>query len=72
VLVTGINPTPAGEGKSTVSVGLADALQLLGQKVVLCLREPSLGPGVRREGRRDGRRLLAGGADGGHQPALHR
>jgi formate--tetrahydrofolate ligase len=44
VLVTGINPTPAGEGKSTVSVGLADALQLLGEKVVLCLREPSLGP----------------------------
>jgi formate--tetrahydrofolate ligase len=44
VLVTGINPTPAGEGKSTVAVGLADALQLSGQKVVLCLREPSLGP----------------------------
>jgi formate--tetrahydrofolate ligase len=44
VLVTGTNPTPAGEGKSTVSVGLADALQLLGEKVALCLREPSLGP----------------------------
>jgi formate--tetrahydrofolate ligase len=44
VLVTGINPTPAGEGKSTVAVGLADALQLIGQKVVLCLRQPSLGP----------------------------
>jgi formate--tetrahydrofolate ligase len=44
VLVTGINPTPAGEGKSTVSVGLADALHLLGRKVVLCLRQPSLGP----------------------------
>ncbi|HEX6307856.1 MAG TPA: formate--tetrahydrofolate ligase [Longimicrobiales bacterium] len=44
VLVTGINPTPAGEGKSTVSVGLADALHLIGQKVVLALREPSLGP----------------------------
>jgi formate--tetrahydrofolate ligase len=44
VLVTGINPTPAGEGKSTVSVGLADALQLAGRKVVLCLRQPSLGP----------------------------
>jgi formate--tetrahydrofolate ligase len=44
VLVTGISPTPAGEGKSTVSVGLADALHLLGEKVVLCLREPSLGP----------------------------
>ncbi|CAN5865583.1 formate--tetrahydrofolate ligase [soil metagenome] len=44
VLVTGINPTPAGEGKSTVAVGLADALQLIGKKVVLCLRQPSLGP----------------------------
>src|SRR5690606_2903005 len=44
VLVTGINPTAAGEGKSTVSVGLADALHLIGRKVVLALREPSLGP----------------------------
>jgi formate--tetrahydrofolate ligase len=44
VLVTGINPTPAGEGKSTVSVGLADALHIAGRNVVLCLREPSLGP----------------------------
>ncbi len=44
VLVTGINPTPAGEGKSTISVGLADALTLRGRNPVLCLREPSLGP----------------------------
>src|SRR5262245_12962694 len=44
VLVAGINPTPAGEGKSTLSVGLADALRKRKQKVVLCLREPSLGP----------------------------
>ncbi len=44
VLVTGINPTPAGEGKSTTSVGLADALKLRGRNTVLCLREPSLGP----------------------------
>ena len=44
VLVTGINPTPAGEGKSTVSVGLADGLRLRGQKVMLALRQPSLGP----------------------------
>jgi formate--tetrahydrofolate ligase len=44
VLVTGITPTPAGEGKSTVSTGLADALRLREQRVVLCLREPSLGP----------------------------
>ncbi|MEN2784854.1 formate--tetrahydrofolate ligase [Sphingomonas qilianensis] len=44
ILVTAINPTPAGEGKSTTSVGLADALNLIGRKAVLCLREPSLGP----------------------------
>ena len=44
VLVTGINPTPAGEGKSTLSVGLADGLRRRNQRVVLCLREPSLGP----------------------------
>jgi formate--tetrahydrofolate ligase len=44
VLVTGINPTPAGEGKSTVVVGVAQALRRLGKKVVVCIREPSLGP----------------------------
>ena len=44
ILVTAINPTPAGEGKTTTSVGLADALSLLGKKTCLCLREPSLGP----------------------------
>ena len=44
VLVTAINPTPAGEGKTTTSVGLADALTSLGQSAMLALREPSLGP----------------------------
>ena len=44
ILVTAINPTPAGEGKTTTSVGLADALNLTGRKAMLCLREPSLGP----------------------------
>ena len=44
ILVTGINPTPAGEGKSTVTVGLGDGLRRLGKKSVVCLREPSLGP----------------------------
>jgi formate--tetrahydrofolate ligase len=44
VLVTGINPTPAGEGKSTVTVGVSQALRRMGKKVVLCIREPSLGP----------------------------
>ena len=44
ILVTAINPTPAGEGKTTTSVGLADALRRLDKNVLLCLREPSLGP----------------------------
>ncbi len=44
ILVTAITPTPAGEGKSTISIGLADALQLSRKKVMLALREPSLGP----------------------------
>ncbi len=44
ILVTAINPTPAGEGKTTTSVGLGDALHRLGKKTVIALREPSLGP----------------------------
>jgi formate--tetrahydrofolate ligase len=44
VLVTGINPTPAGEGKSTVTVGVTQALRRLGHNAALCIREPSLGP----------------------------
>ena len=61
VLVTAINPTPAGEGKTTTTIGLADALTSLGKK-----------PGFRREGRRCRRRLRPGHPHGGHQPALHR
>jgi len=44
VLVTAISPTPAGEGKTTTTVGLGDALNRIGKKAVICLREPSLGP----------------------------
>ncbi|MCE2095853.1 formate--tetrahydrofolate ligase [Streptococcus thermophilus] len=44
ILVTAINPTPAGEGKSTISIGLADALNKIGKKTMIALREPSLGP----------------------------
>ena len=44
ILVTAISPTPAGEGKTTTSVGLADALNKLGKNTIVCLREPSLGP----------------------------
>ena len=44
ILVTAINPTPAGEGKTTTTVGLADGMQKLGKNVMVALREPSLGP----------------------------
>ena len=57
ILVTAINPTPAGEGKTTTSVGLADAMSRIGAKTLLCLREPSLGPCFGMKG---------GAAGGGH------
>ncbi len=44
ILMSGISPTPAGEGKSTTTVGLGDALNRIGQRAIICLREPSLGP----------------------------
>ena len=44
ILVTAISPTPAGEGKTTTTVGLGDGLSKIGKKAIICLREPSLGP----------------------------
>ena len=44
ILVSAISPTPAGEGKTTTTVGLADALNRIGKKAIICLREPSIGP----------------------------
>ena len=72
ILVTAITPTPAGEGKTTTSVGLNDGLNRIGKHAMVCLREPSLGPcfGMKGGGRRG--RLCAGDSDGGYQPALHR
>jgi formate--tetrahydrofolate ligase len=60
VLVSAINPTPAGEGKTTTSVGLAMGMRRLGKRVALCLREPSLGPvfGVKGGGTGGGRATL--------------
>ncbi len=57
ILVTAINPTPAGEGKTTTTVGLGDALNRIGRKAAICLREPSLGPCFGMKG---------GAAGGGH------
>jgi len=50
ILVTAINPTPAGEGKTTTTVGLTDALNQIGKKAMLCIREPSLGPSFGMKG----------------------
>ncbi len=50
ILVTSINPTPAGEGKTTTTVGLGDALNRIGKNAVICLREPSLGPNFGMKG----------------------
>jgi len=50
ILVTAITPTPAGEGKTTTSVGLTDALNVIGKKSIVCLREPSLGPSFGMKG----------------------
>lgn len=61
ILVTAINPTPAGEGKSTVTVGLGDAFARLGKKVIIAMREPSLGPTMGIKG---------GAAGGGYSQVL--
>ncbi|WP_421379066.1 formate--tetrahydrofolate ligase [Bacillus salacetis] len=61
ILVTSINPTPAGEGKSTVTVGLGDALNSIGKKTMIALREPSLGPTMGIKG---------GAAGGGYAQVL--
>ena len=50
ILVTAITPTPAGEGKTTVSVGLSDGINKIGKKSIVCLREPSLGPSFGMKG----------------------
>ncbi len=61
ILVTAINPTPAGEGKTTTTVGLGEALELLGKKTIIALREPSLGPAMGVKG---------GAAGGGYSQVI--
>lgn len=61
ILVTTINPTPEGEGKTTITIGLAQALSKLGKKTMLCIREPSLGPTMGMKG---------GAAGGGYSQVL--
>ena len=62
ILVTAITPTPAGEGKTTTSVGLSDGLNKIGKKSIVCLREPSLGPSFGMKG---------GAAGGGYLSLIH-
>ncbi len=62
ILVTAITPTPAGEGKTTTSVGLNDGLNKIGKKSIVCLREPSLGPSFGMKG---------GAAGGGYAQVVH-
>jgi formate--tetrahydrofolate ligase len=61
ILVTAISPTPAGEGKTTTTIGLGDALNLLGEKAVICIREPSMGPVFGQKG---------GATGGGHAQVI--
>src|SRR4051812_50193191 len=61
VLITAMNPTPAGEGKSTVTVGITQALRRLRKKALLCMREPRPRPGVGGKG---------GAGRGGHPPGV--
>src|SRR3954462_4810879 len=61
ILVTAISPTPAGEGKTTTTVGLGDALNHIGKKTIICLREPALGPVFGMKG---------GAAGGGYSPGV--
>ena len=72
ILVSAITPTPAGEGKTTTTVGLTDALNHIGKKAMLCLREPSLGPSFGMKGGAAGGGYAQVDPDGGHQPPLHR
>ena len=72
VLVSAITPTPAGEGKTTTSIGLAQGLARIGESACLALREPSLGPSFGMKGGGDRWRAQPAPADGEDQPSLHR
>lgn len=72
ILVTAITPTPAGEGKTTTTIGLADGLRRLGKKVCVALREPSLGPVFGVKGGAAGGRLCSSRSYGRHQSAFYR
>ncbi len=73
MLVTSINPTPAGEGKTTVTVGLGQALNQLGKSAIIALREPSLGPLFwSLKGRSGWRWIFTSCTDGRSQSSFYR
>ena len=72
ILVSAISPTPAGEGKTTTTVGLGDAMNRVGRNTIICPARTFSGPVLRHQRRRGRRRLCAGGTDGRHQPAFYR
>ena len=71
ILVTAITPTPAGEGKTTTSVGLNDGLNIIGKKSIVCLREPSLGPSFGMKGGAKRWRLCTSYSNGTDQFTFH-
>ena len=71
ILVTAITPTPAGEGKTTTSIGLAQGMNLLGKKTTVVLREPSLGAGLWYQGWCRRRWIFPGHTYGGYQPPFY-
>ena len=71
ILVTAINPTPAGEGKSTITIGLADALNKIGKKTMIAIREPSLGPVMGIKGGAAGGGLCPSVTNGRYQPSFY-
>jgi formate--tetrahydrofolate ligase len=71
ILVTAISPTPAGEGKTTTSVGLVDGLCHIGKKAMVCLREPSLGPCFGMKGGAAGGGYAQGSANDRYKLAFH-
>ena len=72
VLVTAINPTPAGEGKTTTTVGLGQAMAKLNKKAIIALREPSLGPCFGIKGGAAGGGECTGCSYGRSEPSFHR
>ena len=72
VLVTAINPTPLGEGKTTMSIGLADGLKVIGKKSILALREPSLRTSIWYKRRGNRWWICTNSANGRHKLTLYR